>query len=124
MLPEWGEVMMRTIVVLILGLAVSLPAVADDDWYGIVKRKLDGDSQQWLVGSKPVNLPADSDISTDVGPLDIGACARISGAGDSVEKLGTQAMRYCDKTDYDTYLAQYKAIAEKGGSEGNSATAM
>jgi hypothetical protein len=103
-----------------LTLAVSLPAAADDAWYGIVKRKPDADYQQWLVGSKPVNLGAATAVSTDVGPLDIGACAQIIGADGRVDELSTRAMSHCDKTDYDAYFAQYRAIAEKAASKADA----
>lgn len=114
--------MIRAILSLFLGLAVALPAVADDAWYGIVKRKPAGDYQQWLVGSKQLNIATDTDIATDVGPFDIGACAEVDGANGRVEELGTRAMSHCDKTDYDAYLAQFKAIAERAGRADSSSS--
>lgn len=110
--------MLRRIVGICLAAAVSLPASADDSWYGIVKREPGADSQQWLVGSRPVNPGSDAQISTDVGPLDIGACVRISGAEGRVEELSTRAMSHCDKTDYEAYFAQYRAIADKADANG------
>ncbi len=108
--------MTRALLGILLSLSVSLPAVADDAWYGIVKRKPDADYQQWLVGSKPLNLGAETAVSADVGPLDIGACAKIIGADGRVDELSTRAMSHCDRTDYDAYFAQYRAIADKAAS--------
>jgi hypothetical protein len=105
--------MIRAILSLSLGLAVALPAVADDAWYGIVKRKPNGDYQQWLVGSKQLSIAEGTAISTDVGPFDIGACAEVDSVDGGVGKLGTRSMSHCDQTDYDDYLAQFKAIAER-----------
>ena len=118
--------MIRAIMSLSLGLAVALPAAADDAWYGIVKRKPDGDYQQWLVGSKQLSIAEGIPIAADVGPFDIGACAKVDSADGRVGKLGTHAMSHCDQTDYDAYLAQFKAIAEgaeMADSTGSTATA-
>ncbi len=105
--------MIRVILGLSLGLAVVLPAAADDAWYGIVKRKPSGDYQQWLVGSEQLSIAEGTLISTDVGPFDIGACAEVENVDGRVGKLDTRAMSHCDQTDYDAYLAQFKVIAER-----------
>jgi len=77
-------------------------------WYGIVKQELPGDARQWLVGSEPVKLGADADLSPKVGPWAVGACAEVQQAEGAAISVATRTMSHCDSTDYQAYFARYR----------------
>jgi hypothetical protein len=77
-------------------LAFSLGAVADDDFYGIVEsRPADGHVGAWVIGGRTFTATAATEIETDDGPLDIGACASVDMEGERVEEIESEPAGKC-----------------------------
>jgi hypothetical protein len=77
-------------------LAVSLGAVADDDFYGTVEsRPADSSVGEWVIGGRTFTATAATAIDTDDGPLDVGACASVDTEGERVEEIETEPAGKC-----------------------------
>lgn len=77
-------------------LAFSLGAGADDDFYGIVEsRPADGHVGEWVIGGRTFTATAATEIDTDDGPLDVGACASVDTKGERVEEIESEPARKC-----------------------------
>ncbi len=106
--------MIRPILMVLLGAAVSLPAQSDESWSGIVKKEPQGDYTHWFIGDSQLSMDEDTRIKIRVGRLEVGACTDVDSDGEAIRKVTTRPMRKCDHTDYEAYFASFKALGEQG----------
>jgi hypothetical protein len=81
-------------------LAFSLRALSDQDFHGIIEsRPADGHVGEWVIGGRTFTATADTEIDTDKGPLDIGACASVEMEGQRVEEIESERAEKCARTN-------------------------
>jgi hypothetical protein len=81
-------------------LAFSLGAVSDHDFDGIVEsRPAGGHVGEWVIGGRSFTAKADTEIETDDGPLDLGACASVDREGRRIEEIESARAEKCTQTN-------------------------
>ena len=55
-----------------------MPVMADDDdYYGTIKSRPDGNVGEWVIGDKTIDVTDAVEVEEDNGPAKVGACAEV-----------------------------------------------
>jgi len=77
--------------------SIAQVAVADDDFYGIVESRPDGEVGTWVVGGRDLEVTERTQLDEDNGPLEIGACAEVDMDEGMVEEIEVEPASKCSK---------------------------
>jgi hypothetical protein len=80
-------------------LGVALPALAADDFYGIIESRPEAKVGTWVVGGRSVITTESTTLEENHGPLREGACAEVGMEGDAVEGIESEPLSKCDKVE-------------------------
>ena len=68
-----------------------MPVMADDDdYYGTIKSRPDGNVGEWVIGDKTIAVTDAAEVEEDNGPAKVGACAEVDfddGVVDEIEVM-------------------------------------
>ena len=84
---------------LISALLLAVPGTAgadDDEVYGTIESRPEGDIGTWMVSGRPVEVTEDTELDEGYAPLDPGACAEVEIKRDgTAEELDSVAVGKC-----------------------------
>lgn len=86
-----------TVVLCVMAFGFVGVAQADDDFYGIVEKRPEGQVGTWVIGGRSVEVVESTEIDTDHGELSIGACVEVDIDDGKVEEIESEPPRKCEK---------------------------
>lgn len=83
--------------VALIALGAVQVAVAEDDFYGIIESRPEGNVGTWIVGGHSIEVTELTEIDESYGPLKIGACAEVDIDDGKVEEIESEPAKKCDR---------------------------
>ncbi len=77
--------------------ALSIPAFADEEFYGTVESRPTENPGMWVVSGQQVEVTDKTEIDNDHGPLVVGSCVEVEHNKGVVEELESAKPAKCGK---------------------------
>lgn len=96
--PTISKIVTRTLLAAATGLVMfSAPAFADEEFYGRVESRPEGNVGVWTISGQQVQVTDKTKFDLDNGPLVVGSCAEVEHKKGVVKELETAKPAKCDK---------------------------
>ncbi|MCB5188938.1 DUF5666 domain-containing protein [Methylobacillus caricis] len=78
------------------GLSLGAQA-ADEEFYGVIESRPQGDVGTWVIGGRKLNVTKDTELEEDHGPLVKGACVEVEIEDGLVHEIESKKKEKCTK---------------------------